>query len=95
MGTRDAFSVYINRTTEATGAQFQNPYVDNDGGANNTTVRLTTANAKALGLLSGTAPGQDAAITFNSQFAWDFDPSDGIGAGLFDFVGVAIHEKAQ
>lgn len=81
------FSVYINRTSESL-----NPFVDNDGGANNTQVRLSNANAKALGLISGTQLGQDAAITFNSAFNFDFDPSDGIGAGQQDFVGVAIHE---
>lgn len=34
----------------------------------------------------------DAKITFNSDFTWDFDPSDGINSGAIDFVGVAIHE---
>jgi len=81
------FSVYINRTNESF-----NAFVDNDGGANNTQVRLSNANAKALGLISGTQGGQDATITFNSAFNFDFDPSDGIGAGQQDFVGVAIHE---
>lgn len=88
----NSFSVWINETSEATGSSNQNPYIDNDGGANNTTVRLTTANAKSLGLISGTAAGTDATITFNNQFSWDFDPNDGIGSGLYDFVGVAIHE---
>lgn len=34
----------------------------------------------------------DADITFSSAFAFDFDPTDGISAGTYDFVGVAIHE---
>lgn len=87
-----SFSVYINETSEATGSSNQNPYVDNDGGLNNTRVTMTRANAKALGLTAADAAGQDAAITFSSNFSWDFDPSDGIGSGLIDFVGVAIHE---
>ncbi len=85
------FSVYINETTEATGGS-QTPYVDNDLGANNSNVRLTTANQKALGLLAGNAAGADAIIRFSDQFSWDFDPTDGIGIGMIDFVGVAIHE---
>jgi hypothetical protein len=88
----NSFDVFINRTTEATGTGGETPYVDNDGGANNTTVRMTTANAKALGLRTANNTGRDASITFNSDFSWDFDSSDGVGAGLFDFVGVAIHE---
>jgi hypothetical protein len=31
-------------------------------------------------------------IGFNSAFAYDFDPSDGIAAGKKDFVGVVVHE---
>jgi hypothetical protein len=36
--------------------------------------------------------GADAEITFSSGFAFDFDPTDGIDSGKFDFVGVATHE---
>lgn len=90
--TGSAFSVYINETTEGLGPGFDGAYVDNDGGANNQRVTMTSANAKALGLLSGTDTIQDVAITFSSSFSWDFVPADGIAAGLIDFVGVAIHE---
>lgn len=86
------FSVYINGTADnPNGAGSSSPYVDNDGGTNNSTVWMNTANAKALGLLvdDGTP---DATISFSDQFTWDYDASDGITAGSFDFVGVAIHE---
>ncbi len=85
--TGNAFSVYINGTAESSG-----PMVDNDGGDNNTQLRLPNANAKALGLITGNQDGEDANITFSDRFTFDFDQSDGIGAGQFDFVGVAIHE---
>jgi len=90
--TGSTFSVYINRTNEATGTDSLTPYVDNDGGANNSNVVLTTANAKALGLRVGTDTLTDAQIVFNSGFAWDFDPTDGIDSGAIDFVSVATHE---
>ncbi len=67
--------------------------LDNNDSANNAWLAINTANAKALGLFSGT--GSDADITFSDLFSWDFDPSDGIGAGLQDFVGVAIHEMGH
>jgi hypothetical protein len=87
------FSVYINRTSDnPNGSGSAVPYVDNDGGANNTSVRITTANAKAIGLIAANDASEDAAITFSSSFTFDFDPSDGIDAGAIDFVGVAIHE---
>lgn len=51
---------------------------------------MSQANAKALGF---TVPGgADATITFSTAISFDFDPSDGIGAGLIDFTGVALHE---
>jgi hypothetical protein len=92
----------LNRTANSPfGAGSATPYVDNDGDANNTTIRMSTANAKAIGVFGaatqpGTCPGGavgcDAFLQFNSDFAFDFDRSNGITAGQFDFVGVAAHE---
>jgi hypothetical protein len=65
--------------------------LDNDNSNNNRFLNINTANAKALGLM-GVNPAADASITFSSLFSWDFDQSNGVGAGLEDFVGVAIHE---
>lgn len=56
------------------------------------TVRLTAANAKALGLSLGPLNSVDATIDFNSAIGFDYDRSDGIAAGTMDFVGVAAHE---
>ncbi len=58
------------------------------------TVRLTTALARAIGFLTGEGP--DAQIGFNSNFnnggQFDFDPADGIGMEQIDFDAVATHE---
>ncbi|MDO6416333.1 NF038122 family metalloprotease [Sphingomonas sp. BIUV-7] len=35
---------------------------------------------------------RDGDITFSSTFAFDFDPTNGISTGTYDFMGVAIHE---
>ncbi|WP_199611123.1 NF038122 family metalloprotease [Flocculibacter collagenilyticus] len=87
------FNPFINGTSDnPNGAGSVIPYTDNDAGANNGIVRVTRANAKALGLQNVQAPEEDAAITFSSDFAFDFDPTDGINAGMIDFVGVAMHE---
>ena len=83
----DDFSVYINRTSESLA-----PFVDNDGGANNTQVLLNNANAKALGLLSPTQAGEDVEIIFTNGLFFDFDASDGVSPGQQNFVGIAIHE---
>jgi PEP-CTERM motif len=93
-----SFGLLINRTADnPNGAGSATPYVDRTG-ANNETIRLTTANAKALGLNPGTGTVGvctstcDASIRFGTAFTWDYDPSDGITAGSFDFIGIATHE---
>ena len=78
---------------EATGAT----ETDANGTTNNTVLVVPRANAKALGFAEAgeLAPNDavlDATIRFSSNFSWDFDRSNGIAAGSFDFVGVAIHE---
>ena len=62
------------------------------GDANATDV--TDPSARAIGLLPATAQSTDdaARIAFNSNFAFDFDPSDGITVGQIDFDAVATHE---
>src|ERR1043166_5981035 len=57
-------------------------------------VDVSNSIARAIGLLPATAqPADDAArIAFNSNFAFDFDPSDGITANQSDFDAVATHE---
>ncbi|MFZ5609928.1 MAG: NF038122 family metalloprotease [Pseudomonadota bacterium] len=59
--------------------------------AENQLIRLSTANAKALGF-SVPDTVVDGTITFNSDFNFDFDPSDGVDGDAFDFVGTALHE---
>ncbi len=91
--TGTAETMLLNRTRNSPhGAGNATPYLDGDGDANNETIRMTRANAKALGLLAGDDAGNDASITFNSEFNWDFDPSDGITANHFSFIAVAAHE---
>lgn len=89
----NAVNMLINYTSDnPNGSGSATPYYDNDGNANNTTLRLNRANAKALGLLSGSDAAEDASITFSTAYSWDFDPSNGITPGAFDFIGIAVHE---
>jgi hypothetical protein len=91
--TGPSFSLYINRTSNnPNGPQSATPYLDNDGDANNTTVLLARANAKALGLLNPNDLGLDAEIQFSTAFTFDYDRTNGIASNAFDFIGIAIHE---
>ncbi len=91
--TGSSFSMLINRTTDnPNGLNSATPYLDNNGSNNNSTIRLSRSNAKALGLIAGDNANKDGAITFSNSFSWDFDRSNGISSGSFDFVGVAAHE---
>lgn len=76
-------------TGAQTGAVGGESRVAPDGVEISNTMALTTANAKAFGY---TDAGPDAEIQFSNQFAFDFNPQNGITAGRYDFIGVAIHE---
>lgn len=54
----------------------------------------TKANLKALGFagLDGSFGVADGQVTFNSGFLFDYDNSDGVGAGLVDLETAALHE---
>lgn len=66
-------------------------FLDQNNTANNAYLSVNTALMKALNLLPNNSI-TDGGVTFNSLFNFDFDPSDGITSGSFDFVGIAIHE---
>ncbi|HYX29062.1 MAG TPA: NF038122 family metalloprotease [Pyrinomonadaceae bacterium] len=57
-------------------------------------ISVSDSIARAIGLLPATAPSTDSAarIAFNSNFTFDFDPSDGITSNAIDFDAVATHE---
>ncbi len=93
-----ALNMVVNQTANSDPTLYSDKgtRLDNDGSANNFGLAVNTANMKALGLTSdanGNAlAAVDAEITFNSGFAFDFDPTDGVPLNQYDFIGVAIHE---
>ena len=89
----NCLSVMMNGTAvNPNGAGSALTFVDNNCNANNTTIRMTTANARAAGLLDAYDPLNDGSVSFSTAFTWDFNPEDGINADAFDFIGVATHE---
>jgi len=59
-------------------------------------IGATPANLRALGFDQAVtdflAGAPDTTITFSSNFSFDFDNSDGVTPGAFDFESVALHE---
>jgi hypothetical protein len=93
LSTRSCLSVLMNGTNvNPNGAGSGTPFLDNNCNANNSTIRLTSANARAVGLLDANNPLSDGSVTFSSTFTWDFDPTDGVNSDAYDFIGVATHE---
>jgi len=86
--------VYLNYTADnPNGAGSATPYVDDDGDANNTFVRVPLALEKAIGLRPPEGEGEDGNILFNGALDWDFDTRDGrIEDGVFDLEVTAVHE---
>ena len=68
------------------------PIIDNNGSTNNTFLDINTSASKAMGVRAAGDATIDANIAFSDLFTWDFDRSDGISGGAFDFIGVAAHE---
>lgn len=61
-----------------------------DGTGISSYLALTNANAKALGdNLGNTIDGE---VLFSNQQPFDFDPTNGIAANSYDFLGTAVHE---
>lgn len=89
------FDRLINHTSDnPNGAGSAMPYIDHGSRS----VRLAAANARAIGLQfqgnesPGCAAACDARIDISTRYQYDYDPSDGISPGTYDFVGIATHE---
>jgi hypothetical protein len=67
-------------------------YSSSSSVTNETRVFFTFANWKAV---DGTVAGADASMTFNSSFAFDYDPSNGITTNTYSFQDVVIHETGH
>lgn len=91
--TGPCMSIMMNgTTTNPNGAHSNQSFVDNNCDINNQAIRLTTANARALGLHAAQDNVIDGSISFTTLFTWDFDPTNGVDADAYDFIGVATHE---
>ncbi|MEI7912457.1 MAG: NF038122 family metalloprotease [Verrucomicrobiota bacterium] len=81
-----SYSRLINHTSnDPSGPNSATPYVDTMN-----LVGMTSANAKALGLLAPNG-SLDAIIRFSSDFSFDFNHNN-VAPGKIDFIGVAAHE---
>jgi hypothetical protein len=87
LSNSSTYKTFINHTTDNPNGNGSLTAYTYDSGY----VEVNNANAKALGLI-GNNNSADASISFSSLFTWDFDRSNGISSGTFDFVGVAAHE---
>jgi hypothetical protein len=63
------------------------------GKAISDSIAISSANVKAL--TGGFEDVIDGHIEFSSTFNFDFNPSDGVAAGAYDFIGVAVHEMGH
>ncbi len=57
--------------------------------------QVTTAEAKALGVISSASQAVDGYIGFSSALAYTYNDASGVAAGTFDFNGVALHEMTE
>ena len=62
---------------------------------NGGTFWATTAQAKALGMMSATGTGIDGYVGFSSSYPFTYDNSNGVAGGTYDFNGVVLHEITE
>jgi hypothetical protein len=62
---------------------------------NGGTFWTTTAQAKALGLMSATGTGIDGYVGFSSLYPFTYDNSNGVAGGTYDFNGIVMHEITE
>ena len=56
---------------------------------------MTPAEEMALGLIPDNGTASDGSVRFSNTAIFDFDRTDGITAGAFDFFGVVAHEFTE
>ena len=56
------------------------------------TLYMNSSVIKAIGGTLANPGALDGRVQFSSNFNFDFNPGNGVAAGTFDFIGVAIHE---
>jgi hypothetical protein len=56
--------------------------------------RAARAQMKALNLMPDDLTN-DGTVTFGGGFSYDFDPTNGVGAGQYDLVSVMMHEISE
>jgi hypothetical protein len=61
----------------------------------NGTFWTTSAQAKALGLASPNGTSVDGYVGFSSNYQFDYDNSDGVTGGMYDFNGTVLHEITE
>ncbi len=90
-------TVLANGTNEAGGYADETIRVDDDGSTNNLLTVVNRATAKAMNLES--ASGQiidetviDGYLYYSLDVKFDYDPTDGIDEGAYDFTGLAIRD---
>ena len=56
---------------------------------------MNTAEAKALGIFSGSPTASDGTMTFNPNQSYTFDPANRRVTGEYDFIGMVEHEFSE
>ncbi|RSZ58020.1 PEP-CTERM sorting domain-containing protein [Massilia atriviolacea] len=93
LSTSSCLNVIMNGTgTNPSGIGSATPFLDDNCDANNSSIFMTRANARAVGLADAKDDVSDGEINFSSLFDWDFDPDNGVDGKAYDFIGVAAHE---
>jgi hypothetical protein len=89
-------NAYVNAATQSGVNLTAASRISNSSNYINNYLSANTAVVKAMGLTAqydaSNTKKYDAEMTFSSTFGFDFNPTDGIATGKYDFTAVAVHE---
>ena len=87
---------YLKNTATSTADQTAYSHLPSSAPAGTAGYWVTSAQAKALGMTSGSSTNVDGYIGFGSGYKYTFDNSTGIvTSGTYDLIGVAEHEISE
>jgi VCBS repeat-containing protein len=91
----DITTALANDSTSADDATAVANLPSSDPDTSTHTWTMTPAEEMALGLIPDNGTASDGSVRFSNTATFDFDRTDGITAGAFDFFGVVAHEFTE
>ena len=93
--TASQMATYLKASATSTNDQIAYSHLRTSAPTGTSGFWIAPAQAKALGIISGTSTAIDGYIGFGSGYSYTFNDAAGVTSGTYDFMGVAEHEISE